>query len=370
MKHNLHSVSRQGFERALVVSRSSNARSKPKTQLERRHRFENIVGESEAIRQVFDIIEKVADTDSTILIMGESGTGKELVAKAIHFNGHRRDGPFVTVNCGIPEGLLESELFGHERGSFTNAFRSHIGRFELANGGTIFLDEVGDISPNFQVKILRVLQEHQFERVGTTKTIKTDIQVISATNQNLRQKVLAESFREDLYHRLNVIPIRIPPLRERKSDIPLLVHHFLRRLNRTRGKNIKAIASEAMNYLMEYHWSGNVRELENFIERLVVLTGEGTITLKHVLEAIPPALQDPGPFRVHVPREGLCFNSTVAQFEKELILEVLDRTGWVKTEAARLLHLNRNCLVKKMRRMNLLKGSGTYYWRQKTTDYI
>jgi DNA-binding NtrC family response regulator len=199
-----------------------------RNQLKKKYKFENIIGDSEKMHQIFETIEKVADTDSTILILGESGTGKELIAKAIHYNSYRREGPFIPVNCAaIPSELLESELFGHEKGAFTNAIRTRIGRFELANGGTVFLDEIGDMSPNLQSKLLRVLQERQFERIGGVKTVKVDIRIIAATHEDLKVAVEQGKFRQDLYYRLNVIPIQVPPLRERKSDIPLLVHHFL-----------------------------------------------------------------------------------------------------------------------------------------------
>ncbi|MGA2959841.1 MAG: sigma-54 dependent transcriptional regulator, partial [Thermodesulfobacteriota bacterium] len=243
-----------------------------KNQLKKKYKFENIIGDHEGVQKVFEIVEKVADTDSTILILGESGTGKELIAKAIHYNSYRRERPFIPVNCAaIPSELLESELFGHEKGAFTNAIRTRIGRFELASGGTVFLDEIGDMNPLLQSKLLRVLQERQFERIGGIKTIKTDIRVIAATHQDLKQAVQQKRFREDLYYRLNVIPVRIPPLRERRTDIPLLAHHFLDHFNRSKKKKIKGITDEAMESLMNYDWPGNVRELENTIERVIIL---------------------------------------------------------------------------------------------------
>lgn len=211
-----------------------------KNQLKKKYRFENFIGDSPEMHKVFKIIEKVADTDSTVLILGESGTGKELVAKALHYNSMRRDKPLIPVNCGaIPEELLESELFGHEKGAFTNAIRTRIGRFELSNGGTIFLDEIGEMSPHLQVKLLRILQEQEFERLGGTKTIKCDIRVIAATNRNLDKLVEDGTFREDLYYRLKVIPVLIPPLRERRSDIPLLIHHFMENITKSKKKENK-----------------------------------------------------------------------------------------------------------------------------------
>jgi transcriptional regulator with GAF, ATPase, and Fis domain len=257
-------------------------------QLKKKYRFDNFVGDSRPIQQVFELVEKVADTDSTVLITGESGTGKELIARAIHYNSYRRDNPMVVINCGaIPEELLESELFGHEKGAFTGAHKSRIGRFELANEGTIFLDEIGDMSPNLQVKLLRVLQEQKFERVGSTRTIKVDIRVIAATNKNLISVVNKGTFREDLYYRLNVIPIKVPPLRHRKSDIPLLVDFFLKKFNKEKRKHIKELTPKAMDALLQYDWRGNVRELENLLERLVILASGDVIGL----EDIPGSVQ-------------------------------------------------------------------------------
>ncbi|MFH2127296.1 MAG: sigma-54 dependent transcriptional regulator, partial [Pseudomonadota bacterium] len=232
----------------------------------------NIVGKSMPMQQVFRLIHKVAATDATTLILGESGTGKELVARAIHHHSDRNTRPLVPVNCGaIPGELLESELFGHEKGAFTGAIKTRMGRFELAEGGTVFLDEIGDMSPLLQVKLLRVLQEHQFERIGSTKTINADIRVIAATNQNLESKVGDGSFREDLFYRLHVVPISIPPLRERRSDVPLLCQHFLKRFAKQKGLVEKRLHKSVMNRLLRYHWPGNVRELENLLERMVIL---------------------------------------------------------------------------------------------------
>ena len=252
-----------------------------KRQLKKKYKFQNFIGDSSSMNKVFRTIEKVADTDSTILILGESGTGKELVARAIHYHSARRDKPLIPVNCGaIPEELLESELFGHEKGAFTNAIRTRIGRFEMANGGTIFLDEIAEMSPHLQVKLLRVLQEQEFERLGGTRTIKCDVRIIAATNKNLEQAVTDGKFREDLYYRLKVIPIQLPPLRERKSDIPLLVNHFLEQMNKAKKKKIRGMEREVLKALEEYDWPGNVRELENVIERMVILTEGDYITIE------------------------------------------------------------------------------------------
>jgi DNA-binding NtrC family response regulator len=325
-----------------------------KNQLKKKYRFENIVGDHERIQKVFEIVEKVADTDSTILILGESGTGKELIAKAIHYNSYRRERPFVPVNCAaIPSELLESELFGHEKGAFTNAIRTRVGRFELANGGTVFLDEIGDMNPLLQSKLLRVLQERQFERVGGVKTIKTDIRVIAATHQDLKMAVQQKKFREDLYYRLNVIPVRIPPVRERKSDIPLLAHHFLDYFNRSKKKRIRAISDEAMESLMGYDWPGNVRELENTIERVVILIDHDIITPQDLPEKFHSLPQPEAQTVLEIPEEGISLDSAVNEFERNLILQALIKTGWVKNKAARLLNLNRTTLIEKIKRQNL-----------------
>jgi DNA-binding NtrC family response regulator len=329
-----------------------------RSQLKRKYRFESIIGDSEKMQKVFETIEKVADSDSTILILGGSGTGKELVAKAIHFNSHRRDGPFIPVSCAaIPSELLESELFGHERGAFTNAIRTRIGRFELANGGTLFLDEIGDMPPNLQSKLLRVLQERQFERVGGIKSLKTDIRVVAATHQDLKKAVQEKKFREDLYYRLNVIPIEIPPLRERQSDIPLLVHHFLNHFSKRKKKKIVGITHEAMQRLMEYEWPGNVRELENIIERMIILSDHEMITPEDLPEKIQTLPEMDRPKRFEIPGEGVSLETALSQFEKQLILDALNKTGWVKNKAAQLLHLNRTTLIEKIKRQNLQRSN-------------
>ena len=325
-----------------------------KNQLKRKYKFENIIGDSEKMHRIFETIEKVADTDSTILILGESGTGKELIAKAIHYNSYRREGPFVPVNCAaIPSELLESELFGHEKGAFTNAIRTRIGRFELANGGTVFLDEIGDMSPNLQSKLLRVLQERQFERIGGVKTVKVDIRIIAATHQDLKVTVQEGKFRQDLYYRLNVIPMQLPPLRERKSDIPLLAHQFLNYFNKSKKRRIQGIDREAMNHLSEYHWPGNVRELENIIERVVILTNNDTITVQDLPEKIQTLSREDHQLLFEIPEEGISLDHAINEFEKKLILQALNKTGWIKNKAAQLLNLNRTTLIEKIKRQNL-----------------
>jgi len=325
------------------------------SQLHLRYRFENIVGSSPALRCVLDVVEKVADADSTVLITGESGTGKELIARALHYNSHRANRMFVTVNCGaIPEELLESELFGHVKGAFTSAVSHREGRFSVANGGTVFLDEIGDMSPNLQVKLLRVLQDQTFEPVGSSKTLKVDVRVIAATNQNLEEAIRARRFREDLYYRLNVIPIEIPPLRERLEDIPLLAQHFLDAMNRDKGKGGGcSFSPEALERICEYRWPGNVRELENLIERLVILRGEGEVGVGD----LPPAFREgpatPHPGAPRIPATGLAFNEVVDRFEADLILQALEQTHWNKNRAAQLLGLNRTTLIEKIKKKGL-----------------
>ncbi len=329
-----------------------------RNQLRKKYKFENIVGDSPAMQKVFQTIEKVADTDSTIMILGESGTGKELVARAVHYNSSRSKGPLVPVNCAaIPSELLESELFGHEKGAFTNAIRTRVGRFELAQGGTIFLDEIGDMDPVLQSKLLRVLQDRSFERIGGTRTIQVDIRVITATHRNLRELVEQGRFREDLYYRLNVIPITIPALREHKSDIPLLIQHFLTQFIRTKNWQIQGIDAEATRKLMEYDWPGNIRELENMIERIVILTNNEVITLTDLPERIQNIQPKDQGLPFEIPEEGISLDSAVNEFERRLILQALARTGWVKNKAAQLLNLNRTTLIEKIKRQNLQSPS-------------
>ena len=327
-------------------------------QLKAKYKFKNLVGDSDAMQKVFQLIEKTATTDSTIMICGESGTGKELVARAIHYNSDRKDGPMVPVNCGaIPEDLLESELFGYEKGAFTGAFKTRIGRFELANGGTVFLDEIGDMSPALQVKVLRVLQEHEFERVGGVKSIKVDIRVIAATHRDLEKAVKQDVFREDLYYRLNVIPLTLPPLRERRSDILLLVHHFIEKFNREKKQSIEMVSPEVIKTFMRYHWPGNVRELENLIERLVILKGEGVIEQEDLPEKVLKSEWTDMIPPIDIAERGISFSTAVSEFERELILQALKKTNWVKNRAAKLLQLKRTTLVEKMKKIQLTRES-------------
>ncbi len=343
-------------QRALEHRRLQQENLELRKQLDKRFGFANIIGTSEPITKVFDLIRKVADTDSTVLILGESGTGKELIARAIHYNSHRRQGPLVPVNCAaIPEELLESELFGHERGAFTHAVRTRIGRFEQANGGTMFLDEIADMSPGLQVKLLRVLQDHSFERIGGIKSIKVDIRVIAATNQDLEDLVRRGGFREDLYYRLNVIPIRVPPLRERPGDIILLAAHFLQEFTQKKKKPAKRLSPKSLEFLNNYPWPGNVRELENLMERLVILTDGDTVEL----EDLPQRFQASTSLGLETesldfPGEGVNFTQALKDFERRLILKALDKSDWVKSRAAQLLRLNRTTLIEKMKKQKIV----------------
>ncbi|MBW1895512.1 MAG: sigma-54-dependent Fis family transcriptional regulator [Deltaproteobacteria bacterium] len=326
-----------------------------KRELRKKYRFDNFIGDSAPIQEVFELIEKVADTDSTVLITGQSGTGKELIAKAIHYNSYRKNNPMVVINCGaIPEELLESELFGHEKGAFTGAHKSRVGRFELANGGTIFLDEIGDMSPNLQVKLLRVLQEQKFERVGSTRTLTVDIRIVAATNQDLFTAVKEGNFREDLYYRLNVIPIKVPPLKERKSDIPLLVDFFVKKFNKEKQKKFKGFSSKAMDTLHYHEWPGNVRELENMVERVAILSSGERVEISDIPESIRKGARTLGSTEA-LPRGGLRFDRAVEEYEKRLILHALDETDWVKTKAAKLLKMNRTTLIEKMKKKKLAR---------------
>ncbi len=350
------------IQKALDVRQLKRENLSLKQELIHIYGFDRIVGKSKAMQKVFQLIEKVASTDSTVLITGESGTGKELIAHAIHFASNRKDRPFVPVNCAaIPEELLESEIFGHEKGAFTHAIKTRIGRFELADKGTIFLDEIGEMSPALQVKLLRVLQERKFERVGGVKTIRVDIRVIAATNVDLEKAVRENRFREDLYYRLNVIPIHIPPLRERRSDIPLLIKHFMKKFCADKRTLVQDIDQEAMECMTSYAWPGNVRELENIIERMAILANGPTITIDDLPERIVGKRRGGGyalagdiQNLAMLAEEGFSLSSAVEQFEKTLILQALDKTGWVKNRAAKLLKMNRTTLIEKMKKQKLM----------------
>jgi transcriptional regulator with PAS, ATPase and Fis domain len=319
--------------------------------------FNDIIGCCGKINEVFDILEKVADCDSTIIINGETGTGKGLIAKAIHRNSRRKNKPFISINCGAILGnLLESELFGHTKGAFTGALTSRPGKFQQASGGTIFLDEIGDMSHDLQVKVLRVLEEGEYEQVGGTKTMKADVRIISATHRDLDEEVQKGNFREDLFYRLFVIPVTLPPLRERKSDIPLLTTYFLKESNLKNNRKVEGISDGAKTLMKGYFWPGNVRELKNIVERIVVLKGKGVI----LPEDLPQSLKTGKLHKRQEPEiteKGICLCSAVTEFEKALILHSLEKTKWVKNKAAKLLHLNRTTLVEKIKRHHLQQMS-------------
>ncbi|MBN1828928.1 MAG: sigma-54-dependent Fis family transcriptional regulator [Deltaproteobacteria bacterium] len=346
------------IERALSYACLAEENITLKESLREKYDFGNMIGFSDAMKDVFETIRKVSSSDSTVLIYGESGTGKELVARALHFNSDRRNRQLITVNCGaIPEDLLESEFFGHEKGAFTGAIRSKMGRFELAQGGTIFLDEIGDMSPSLQVKVLRVIQEKQFERIGGTKTIETDVRIIAATHQNLEKAVEEKKFREDLFYRINVIPIHVPPLRDHRVDIPPLINHFLKKFNRLKKKNVQGVSPEAMRLFINYRWPGNVRELQNVVEMLVVLKEQGFIEqadLPKKIHGIESGKNDRD-FALEVNDEGINLNEEVSRFEKMLIEKALAKSGGVKNKAAQFLRLNRTTLVEKLKRYNIAR---------------
>jgi two-component system response regulator PilR (NtrC family) len=327
-----------------------------KRALQDSHQFSNIIGRSPSMQAVFQLIQTIAPTNSTVLISGESGTGKELAARAIHFNSPRKDRPFVALNCGaLPETLLESELFGHVRGAFTGADANKKGLIEVAEKGTIFLDEIGEMSPMVQVKLLRVLQERKFRRLGGTEEIEADIRIIAATNRDLSRMVGEGKFREDLFYRINVIPVRLPPLRDRLEDIPLLAEHFLAKYSAHIGRTISGIAPDAMRKLQGYPWPGNIRELENAIERAVALeTGplvQATSLPEHVLAGAPAVVNGNGADAL--PASGFDLERHVAEIEREYIAEALRRAGGVKSRAAELLGMSFRSFRYYMKKYNL-----------------
>ena len=315
-------------------------------ELQKKHAFGDIISKNAKMLELFSILPQIADSDSTVLIVGGSGTGKELFARAIHNGSRRKKGPFVAVNAGaLPDTLCESELFGYKAGAFTDAKRDKPGRFAMAQNGTIFLDEIGDISPAIQVRLLRVLEEKVFEPLGSTKTIKTNARVIAATHRNLEKLVEEGTFRDDLYYRINVVKVPIPPLSERKQDIPLLVDHFVQRFNHLTGKEIAGVSDEAMSAFMIHHWPGNVRELENAIEHAFVLCQEDIIALRHL-----PAQLIPQNHSVLL-AEGL----TLKEVEKRAIEEALERNQWKKVKTARQLGIDKNTLRRKIKRLGIVE---------------
>ncbi len=325
-----------------------------------RYNFGEIVGDSALMRQVLSTVQKVAASDSSVLIYGESGTGKELVARALHYQSNRREGPFVKVNCGaLPHDLVESELFGHEKGAFTGAVRQKKGKFELAEGGTIFLDEIGDVPMDTQVKLLRVLQERQFDRVGGEQTLEADVRVVAATNRALREMMVEGTFREDLFYRLEVIPLRLPPLRERKDDVPLLVAHFMEKKCGEMNIPLKRLHGEALQALGHYPWPGNVRELENVIERTIVLSDGDEIALQDVPLTLEEERTGVSPFE-NTPQNGgaaggdtLSLNERMDQMERDLIVRAMDEAGHVKTRAAELLGIKTSALYYKLEKYGI-----------------
>lgn len=335
-------IVRQALERRSL--RMENAQLKK--ELGTKYAFDNIVGGAPPMMRIYEMVKRVANTKSSALITGESGTGKELIARAIHYNGPLKDKPFVTVNCGaIPENLMESEMFGHKKGSFTGAIADKKGLFEVANGGTIFLDELGELPLTMQVKLLRVIQEGTFKRVGGTEDIHVEVRVISATNKVLDTEVKAGRFREDLYYRLNVIQIQCPPLRERKEDIAMLANHFLDKFSKALGTSVKKISNEAMDTLKRYHFPGNVRELENIIERTVALE-PGTVILpeslpRHLAETQSPQTSNLDAHRIDIDVEkGIELEKLVAEFERTLLVKALEQTGGIKKRAAKILGIS------------------------------
>jgi DNA-binding NtrC family response regulator len=322
-----------------------------RSELNERIDFESMVGTSEKMQRVFETIKDVAMHDATVLILGESGTGKEMVARAIHYNSKRKDKPFIAVDCAaLTPTLIESELFGHEKGSFTDATKEKTGKFELAHGGTLFLDEIGNLGLDTQVKILRTLQEREIEKVGGERTIKVDLRLISATNVDLKKALKDGKFREDLYYRLNVVPVEIPPLRERSEDIPLLANHFLAKYNQEFNKKIKGFSYDTMKYFTQYKWPGNVRELQNIIERLVVLGKEDVISPESLpLDIIMGGMENKTDFV----REDATLLNAVDEFQKQRIINALEKVKWNSKKAAQILGIHYNTIRKNIKRLNI-----------------
>ena len=315
--------------------------------------FGNIIGKSKLMKDIFKVVKQIADSKSTALIMGDSGTGKELISRAIHYNSNRKSYPFVTINCAaIPDSLIESELFGHEKGAFTNAIERKLGRFEVAHQGTLFLDEIGELSLATQAKILRFLEEKEFNRVGGSKTIKVDVRLITATNKNLNQLIKNGSFREDLYYRINVIPIVIPPLKERKEDIPILIDHFINKFSVENNKNVKGISKEALELLMQYEWPGNVRELENLVERVIALTFNEYIQLNELPLSFKNTPKING-LKESILDGKVSFLQAEEEFEREVILDALKKTNYIQSRAAEILGISRRILKYKMDKLGI-----------------
>jgi DNA-binding NtrC family response regulator len=329
-------------ERALKYQETERENRRLRSELQERYNFSNMIGKAHSMEQTFDLIGTVADSRATVLVTGESGTGKELVARALHYNSPRSSGPFIRLNCAaLPKDLMESELFGHEKGAFTGAIKQTRGRFEMADGGTLLLDEISEIDPSLQAKLLRVLQEREFERIGSTQTIKVDVRIIATTNRDLQKEVDAGNFREDLYYRLNVIEIPLPPLRERKEDIPALTHLFIARYNDENDKGIEGIADEALELLIQYDWPGNIRELENYIERAVVVSRGPVLGVGD----FPQKLSDGSSGSED---DGIHLGMTVHEMERRLIMKTLEGCRGNRTEAATMLAISTRTLRNKL----------------------
>ena len=331
------------FMGAVLVVRDVTRLADLERELKERHKFQNLIGKSKNMQEIYRLLEDLADTETTVLITGESGTGKELVAEALHYGGIRSDKTLVKVNCSaLAENLLESELFGHVKGAFTDAIKDKTGRFQMANGGTILLDEIGDVSPRIQLKLLRVLEDRGFERVGDSTPVKVDVRVIATTNQDLMGKVGLGEFRQDLYYRLKVIEVPLPPLRERREDLPLLVDHFCNLFNKRDNKNIVGISNQVRNIFMRYPWQGNVRELEHAIEHAFIVCHGSKITVDHLPAEIKSDTKDHGPPLKKIPARG-----------RDAIVEALEKTGWNKSKAARLLGVSRQTLYRKIQDLEI-----------------
>jgi len=348
-------------ELCLVVSRALATQALEKEvkylreEIDKSFGFENIIGRSKVMEDIFKIVRQIADSKSTVLIMGESGTGKELISRAIHYNSNRRNSPFVTINCAaIPDTLIESELFGHEKGAFTNAIERKLGRFEVAHQGTLFLDEIGELSLTTQAKILRFLEEKEFTRVGGSKTIKVDVRLITATNKDLTQLLKKGSFREDLYYRINVVPVLIPPLRERREDIPLLLDYFVRKFNQENNKSVKGVSKEALELIMNYEWPGNVRELENLTERVIALTSNEYIQANELPFSLINISKING-LKEYILNGKVSFLKAEEEFERGIILDALKRTNYVQSHAAEILGISRRILKYKMDKLGINK---------------
>ena len=335
------------INKALQLRAVNSENKRLKQEIADKYAPENIIGQSPSMKEIQGTIEKVSQSDATVLILGESGTGKELVARAIHYKSRRGTHPFIAVNCAsIPENLMESELFGHAKGAFTGAIRDHEGKFEAANGGTLFLDEIGDLNPDLQAKLLRVLQEQEIQRVGENNVRKIDVRILAATHRDMEELVRQRSFREDLYYRLNVVPITVPPLRERKSDIPLLIHHFIQKLDATRRITLSA---EAMDKLAQNNWPGNIRELENLIERFSILFAGQEIGPEQLPGQAEQSIVSEEVLNIPFPKEGI----SLEEIEKTVIAEALKRSDNNQTKAARFLRMPRHVLLYRIKKFGL-----------------